>query len=326
MELNPKISIIIPVYNGSNYLREAIDSVLKQTCHDYELIVVNDGSTDDGATEAIARSFGNRIRYYCKTNGGVSSALNLGIQHMRGEWFVWLSHDDLFSSNRVESDLRFLNHHNDARVLFCKIADIDTLGRVLNEVKYPINKVTNAKDALRLGGVNFCSMTIHYSCFKKIGQFNENNRTTQDTEMSLRLASEYPFFFNEEAISYKREHSSRGTYVLRDQHRLDRLLLCGIIHDELGIKSFFPDLTDDPGSKAEAWMWLGGLYECFGSIQYAQESYKLAEAELGFWWRWIAKLKILLLQIKSDILRKTLRLGLRALRRMFGFTLSRKKG
>ena len=94
-EYDPKVSIIIPVYNGANYVSEAIDSALAQTYKNIEIIVVNDGSSDDGATEKIAKSYGDRIRYFAKENGGVSSALNFGIRQMTGEWFSWLSHDDL---------------------------------------------------------------------------------------------------------------------------------------------------------------------------------------------------------------------------------------
>ena len=68
MELNPKVSIVIPVYNGSNYLREAIESTLAQTYKNIEVIVVNDGSNDGGKTEAIAKSYGNKILYLYKKN------------------------------------------------------------------------------------------------------------------------------------------------------------------------------------------------------------------------------------------------------------------
>lgn len=72
----PLVSIIIPVYNGSDYLEEAIESALNQTYKNIEIIVINDGSTDNGATEMIALKYRDQIRYFHKTNGGVSSALN----------------------------------------------------------------------------------------------------------------------------------------------------------------------------------------------------------------------------------------------------------
>ncbi len=82
MSFNPNVSIVIPVYNGANFLAEAIDSALMQSYNNIEVIVVNDGSCDDGKTEAIANSYGNRIRYFHKENGGVATALNLGIHEI----------------------------------------------------------------------------------------------------------------------------------------------------------------------------------------------------------------------------------------------------
>ncbi|MBO5570669.1 MAG: glycosyltransferase, partial [Clostridia bacterium] len=76
----PKVSIVIPVYNGANFLREAIDSALGQTYPNIEILVVNDGSDDGGETESIALSYGNQIRYFRKENGGVATALNFGIE------------------------------------------------------------------------------------------------------------------------------------------------------------------------------------------------------------------------------------------------------
>ena len=79
MKFHPKVSIIIPVYNGANYLRDAINSALNQTYKNIEIIVVNDGSNDNGRTDEIALSYGNKIKYIKKKNGGVASALNVGI-------------------------------------------------------------------------------------------------------------------------------------------------------------------------------------------------------------------------------------------------------
>lgn len=108
---HPMVSIIIPVYNGANYIREAIDSALNQTYDNIEVIVVNDGSRDKGKTEGIALSYGNKIRYYSKPNGGVATALNLGIEKMRGEYFSWLSHDDMYTPEKIAYEVEQLSSY-----------------------------------------------------------------------------------------------------------------------------------------------------------------------------------------------------------------------
>ena len=105
----PTVSVVIPVYNGSNYVGQAIESILAQTYQNREIIVVNDGSTDQGATRHVVLSYGNQVRYIEKENGGVSSALNCGIQAMQGEYFAWLSHDDLFCKEKLSNQMEFLH-------------------------------------------------------------------------------------------------------------------------------------------------------------------------------------------------------------------------
>ena len=105
----PLVSIVIPVYNGSDYLAEAIESALAQTYRNIEVLVINDGSNDQGKTERIAQSYGTRIRYFCKPNGGVASALNRGIREMSGKFFSWLSHDDLYTKDKIEKEMTVLS-------------------------------------------------------------------------------------------------------------------------------------------------------------------------------------------------------------------------
>ena len=111
--MDPLVSIVIPVYNGANYMREAIDSALAQTYSNIEIIVVNDGSNDGGATRDIALSYGDKIRYFEKENGGVSTALNLGIKNMRGKYFSWLSHDDVYLPEKIQVEIDALRKAGD---------------------------------------------------------------------------------------------------------------------------------------------------------------------------------------------------------------------
>jgi len=87
---------------------KAIDSALAQTYRNIEILVINDGSKDGGRTEHIAKSFGDRISYIHKTNGGVASALNLGIREMTGEYVSWLSHDDVYYPHKVQHQIDLL--------------------------------------------------------------------------------------------------------------------------------------------------------------------------------------------------------------------------
>ena len=132
-QFQPLVSIIIPVYNGAAYMREAIDSALAQTYQNCEVIVVNDGSCDDGETEEIARSYGDKIRYFCKENGGVSTALNFGIAQMRGEYFSWLSHDDTYTAEKIERQVEVLQNFGRENIVICETEKMDKDGKLFNE-------------------------------------------------------------------------------------------------------------------------------------------------------------------------------------------------
>ena len=132
---NPQVSIVIPVYNGSNYLADAIDSTLAQTYTNTEVIVINDGSNDGDKTEKIALSYGNQIRYFAKENGGVSSALNLGIQKAEGEYISWLSHDDAYLPDKIQTQIEHLKDTSRDTILFSDYEIIDENSNFVRKVK-----------------------------------------------------------------------------------------------------------------------------------------------------------------------------------------------
>lgn len=161
------VSIIIPTYNGSKFLRHAIDSALNQTYKNIEVIVVNDGSNDNDETDKIAESYGDKIKYLKKENGGVSSALNLGISIAKGEFINWLSHDDEFEKDSVEKRLEFysLNGSNPKNIISSKVSYIDENGQYLKRVSARSKYVRNIKDLLD-STVNGCSLLIQKDAFK----------------------------------------------------------------------------------------------------------------------------------------------------------------
>lgn len=219
----PKVSIVIPVYNGANYMREAIDSALGQTYGNIEVIVVNDGSRDGGETERIARSYGDRIRYFAKPNGGVATALNLGIEKMEGEYFSWLSHDDMYAPNKVEEEVRLaLAQGGPAPLVAEGYWIMDAAGEALYKVnlrsQYPAERLENPLFLLLRGGVNGCALLIHKSHFARVGRFDPGLPTTQDYDLWFRMFRGQRVCYAPTANVYSRCHGEQGSKAMLERH------------------------------------------------------------------------------------------------------------
>lgn len=196
-DFQPKVSVVIPVYNGANFMREAIDSALAQTYPNIEVIVVNDGSRDDNATREVALSYGSRIRYFEKENGGVSSALNCGIRNMTGDYFSWLSHDDLYLPDKVATSVRYLNElpDRDRVIAFCGSSHINSRSEVIREEVESLEhgRVYTGREVLlyllRNHMMNMCCMLIPRTVFEECEPFHEGLRYNQDALMLYRIFS-----------------------------------------------------------------------------------------------------------------------------------------
>jgi glycosyltransferase involved in cell wall biosynthesis len=216
----PLVSIVIPVYNGGNFLREAIDSALAQTWPNIEVLVVNDGSFDGGETERIARSYGDRIRYIAKENGGVATALNRGIQEMRGEYFSWLSHDDVYYPEKIARQMaQLLSMNDDKAVLFCNCHVTDHTSHITGSGTVDESLLGNSILLIIGTYVGGCSLLIPKVAFKTAGLFNESLRNSQDNEMWLRLAmAGYRFHYMPEILIQSREHAEQGSQTTSTRH------------------------------------------------------------------------------------------------------------
>lgn len=237
---NPLVSIVIPVYNGANYLSEAIDSALAQSYQNCEVLVINDGSGDGGATETIALSYGNRIRYIYKENGGVASALNKGIEMMRGDYFSWLSHDDLYTPDKVQNAINAL--HNvpgpTRTIIVCDLDLIDASGKtIFRPVRNTIRGFYSGREVfmrflegLRFGG---CNMLIPRDLFKLYGDFRDL-KTMQDVECWIRfMLNDCAFLFTEDRSVKTRIHDEQDGQRLRHLVAGERNLLGKIMTDHL---------------------------------------------------------------------------------------------
>ncbi|MBB3900233.1 glycosyltransferase [Roseococcus suduntuyensis] len=214
-----RVSIIIPVYNGADYLRQAIDSALAQDHPDTEVVVVNDGSSDGGATDAIARSYGARICYVEKPNGGVASALNAGLAAMTGEVFCWLSHDDIHLRHKTSRQVaEWQRLGRPPALLFSDYRLIDGAGRPMGEARFDTRMLAEKpRYALLRGCVNGCTVFVPRDILRAMGGFDEALPTTQDYDLWHRMMGRVPFLHIPEILIQSRQHPTQGSR--RADHR-----------------------------------------------------------------------------------------------------------
>lgn len=218
-----KVSIIIPVYNGADFLAQAIDSALTQTWENLEIIVVNDGSNDGGATEKVAKAYGNRIRYISKPNGGVASALNTGIANMTGEYFSWLSHDDLYLPNKVKHQMELLKRLNDplqivAGGYYIVNEKLQPLGVMDFYKLYTKEELQRPLFPVFHCAVNGCTLLIHKSHFDRIGNFREDLPTTQDYDLWFRMLRGQKLYYGKAIDVVSRDHEKQTSKIQKDAH------------------------------------------------------------------------------------------------------------
>lgn len=214
--MNPLVSIIIPVYNGANYVAQAIESALAQTYENIEIVVVNDGSTDGGATEAALQPYLHQIGYFKQENGGVAAALNTAIEHAQGEYISWLSHDDLYTSDKIEKQINLIRTLPKNTVLY---SDYGIFTH--DPSKYatyfcwhvPPQAFRFALTMVRLHG---CTLLVPRRAYKLTGMFNPALRTTQDFDMWFRMSEHFDFVHVPEVTVLARSHGDQGTLTMSE--------------------------------------------------------------------------------------------------------------
>ena len=188
MTQNPKFSVIIPTYNRANYVAEAIESVLQQTYRGSELIVVNDGSTDD--TAEVIRRFRDRICYVEKANGGKASAVNLGLKYVTGDYVWILDDDDIGLPNKLELHAAQFAEDPDLRFVYTGYESIEGERSDLPVRSFEARMPPKGDMVMYLfGRFELCSPTVvaHRMCYDRVGCFDERLIRGQDYDMWVRM-------------------------------------------------------------------------------------------------------------------------------------------
>lgn len=216
--MGPLVSIAIPVFNGEDYLEEAVSSALNQTYKNKEVLIVNDGSTD--RTEQIARAYGDKIRYFYKPNGGVASALNLAIREMKGEYFSWLSHDDYDHPQKIEREVEAILQQGDKEAIaYCDYGLLDQRTGILSPYRiedyYSEWERTNGIFMVIQRLIDGCAMLIPKSHFQRAGLFDERLLTTQDYDMWFRMLRGKKLIHIPKLLHVARVHEKQGSQTTK---------------------------------------------------------------------------------------------------------------
>jgi glycosyltransferase involved in cell wall biosynthesis len=204
------ISLVIATYNRAHYLGETIDSVLGQGFQNFELIVVDDGSTD--ATREVVSKYGSRVRFLRQENQGPSSARNLGVLHSRADWISFQDSDDLSLPNHLEALYRGVKERPGLGMVFANGVYLG--GRAhRRETIIPATKSRRlAKQGVRLGDifeksiVRLQAALVSKRCYNEIGGHDETLRISMDLDLAFRLLARYPVAYLDQVVFSYRRH------------------------------------------------------------------------------------------------------------------------
>ena len=202
-EEHPLVSVIIPVHNGARYLRAALESVFAQTYRPFEVIVVDDGSTDD--SDVIAQSFPD-VLYIHQANQGVATARNNGLEAARGEFFAFLDQDDLWTPEKLKLQIAHLLSHDD-------------LGYTLTQQQYFLEPGATLpawfrKELLATVHTGWIlgTLVVRRTAFEKVGNFATGYSAANDSDWFFRAkAAAIPMAVVSELLLLKRIHETNDS-------------------------------------------------------------------------------------------------------------------
>jgi glycosyltransferase involved in cell wall biosynthesis len=221
MSNQPAVSVIIPTFNRANFVRQAIESVLQQRFQDYELIVVDDGSTDD--TRAVVESLGPRVRYLYQSNRGAAAARNFGVRHAGSPWIAFQDSDDLCAPDHLESLYDCVRDHPDCGMVFAN-------GAYLDGPNHNRNTIIPAKKSRRLQAegvalrdlfaksiVRLQASIILKSAYDAVGGMDDSLRICHDLDLFFRLSMRVPIKYLDRTVFFYRKHDGNisGNQELR---------------------------------------------------------------------------------------------------------------
>ncbi|MFZ1987203.1 MAG: glycosyltransferase [Desulfatitalea sp.] len=225
----PETSVVITCFNYGHYIKGCIESVLAQSYGDYEIVVVDDGSTDD--TSAIMQGFAAlpNLNYIRQQNGGQAKAKNRGVQSARGRYLAFLDADDMWEKDKLEKQLPLFSADT-VGVVFSRARFIGENGQPLDYTltgKYLVPRKGRVSEFIFLDNfVPFSSSIVRRQCFERCGGFDESFKMGIDWDLWLRLSVVYEFdFIDEPLMIYRMRHAGQMSQNAEERQRCsDRIM------------------------------------------------------------------------------------------------------
>ncbi len=205
------ISVIIPAYNAMAYLPDTIESVLQQTFTDFEVLIINDGSSDR-IVEWASSLVDQRVRLINQPHQGVCVARNTGITQAKGEYIAFLDADDLWQPTKLEKQVRCLNEQPTVGLVYTWTSFINESGKPIGRVwashaQGDVWQQIVVSDMISNGS----SPMVRRACFDDVGVFDPNITSSEDRDMWTRIAAKYPFAVVKEGLTLYRRHPGNTT-------------------------------------------------------------------------------------------------------------------
>lgn len=210
MEASPAVSVVIATFNRAHFLPQTVDSLLRQSFKEFELIVVDDGSTD--RTPDVLKGYGDRIRFFRQENRGPSAARNLGVRHARGRWIAFQDSDDLSAPDHLQSLFDFIQTRLDHGLVFAN-------GGYLAGPQHDRKTIIPPAKSRRLAGSSVTlrdlfdksifrlqASLVEKSAFESVGGFDENIRVGEDLDLAMRIWLRYPVAYLDKVVFFYRRH------------------------------------------------------------------------------------------------------------------------
>ena len=234
MENQPLVSIVLPFFNGKEFILETLNSIRNQTFLDFEVVVVDDGSTagehSSYLTAAIDELHDPRFKYFHKKNGGLSDARNFGISQSKGSWIAFIDQDDLWDSIKLAKQVEIIKQQPDINFIFTDgrfIGDIEAKMKVAQKNSLKEGVVCCTYDRLLKGNFVICSSILfRKSLSNKVGGSNPFFKIIPDYDFIIRIAEHTDFYFIEDDLTLYRIH---GANTVKNQLKMCAeviLLLC----------------------------------------------------------------------------------------------------